>query len=302
MNRLKTKLGKLSFNNPITVASGTFSYEYNQLYDVNQLGAIVTKTITPEPKKGNPTPRLYETECGLLNSIGLQNPGIEHFLKHSIKDYENFSSPLLVSFSASTIDDFCLMIQRLEECDLIKGYEVNVSCPNVANEGLAFGVDDKVIYELTCKLSKLTNKELIIKLSPNVTDIVKIAKAAEEGGATSIALINTMLGMAIDWQNGKSRIKKGVAGYSGLAIKPIALQMVYRVAKQIKIPILAMGGISSYQDCLEFLYAGASMLAIGTTQFYQGDLPMKIINDLNKHFEDNDQVLNDIIGKVWGIE
>lgn len=302
MNRLKTSLGRLTFENPVTVASGTFSYEYNQLYDVNQLGALVTKTITPEPKKGNPTPRLFETEYGLLNSIGLQNPGIDYFLKHSIKDYEQFTSPLIVSFSASTVDEFCDMMNKLEESDIIKGYEVNVSCPNVANEGIAFGVDAQIVYDLTSKLAKLTSKELIIKLSPNVTDIVKIAKAAEDAGATSIALINTMLGMAIDWKNGQSRIKRGVAGYSGIAIKPIALQMVYRVAKQIKIPILAMGGISNYQDCLEFLYAGASMLAIGTTQFYQPDTPIKIINDLNRHFEENNLTINDVIGKVWGIE
>ncbi len=301
MNRLESRLGKLTFKNPITVASGTFGYEYSQLYDISQLGAIVTKTITPEPKQGNPVPRLYETECGLLNSIGLQNPGVDTFIRSNVKEYDAVDTPLIVSFSAGTIDEFCEMLVKLETVDRISGYEVNVSCPNVENEGLAFGVDAKIVNNLTSRLSKLTQKELIIKLSPNVTDIVSIAKAAEEGGASSVALINTLLGMAIDWKSGQSMIKRGIAGYSGPAIKPVALQMVYRVAKAIKIPILAMGGIQDYRDCLEFLYAGASMLAVGTAQFSQADLPLQIINDLNAHFEENNQTIDSIKGKVWGI-
>jgi len=226
MNRLESRLGKLTFKNPITVASGTFGYEYSQLYDISQLGAIVTKTITPEPKQGNPVPRLYETECGLLNSIGLQNPGVDTFIRSNVKEYDAIDTPLIVSFSAGTIDEFCEMLVKLETVDRISGYEVNVSCPNVENEGLAFGVDAKIVNNLTSRLSKLTQKELIIKLSPNVTDIVSIAKAAEEGGASSVALINTLLGMAIDWKSGQSMIKRGIAGYSGPAIKPVALQMV----------------------------------------------------------------------------
>ncbi|HPY96391.1 MAG TPA: dihydroorotate dehydrogenase [Candidatus Cloacimonadota bacterium] len=301
MNRLKTSLGKLSFNNPITVASGTFGIDYQQFYNLNLLGAIVTKTITPELKKGNPTPRVYETECGMLNSIGLQNPGIDEFIKTTVQDYKHFTNPLIVSFSASTIDEFCEMLLKLEAIDFIKGYEVNVSCPNVENEGLAFGVDEKIVYQLTKKLSELTKKELIIKLSPNVTDIVSIAKAAEEGGASSVALINTLLGMAIDWKTGKSMIRRGVAGYSGVGVKPVALQMVYRVHQAISIPILAMGGIQNYQDCLEFIYAGASMLAIGTSQFSDPTLPITIINDLKDHFDSNKITIDEIKGKVWGI-
>ncbi|MDX9976645.1 MAG: dihydroorotate dehydrogenase [Candidatus Cloacimonadales bacterium] len=302
MNRLATKLGKINFNNPITVASGTFGLECANFYNINKLGAIVTKTITPEEKIGNPTPRIYETECGLLNSIGLQNPGIDEFLKYHVKEYKNFSAPLLVSFSASTIDEFAEMLIKLEKIDFIKGYEVNVSCPNVENEGLAFGIDAKIVYELTKRLSKLTEKELIIKLSPNVTDIVSIAKAAEEGGASSVALINTLLGMAIDWKTGKSMIKRGVAGYSGTAVKPVALQMVYKVYQALSIPILAMGGIQNYKDCLEFIYAGASMLSIGTAQFCDPCLPIKIINDLHNHFTQNNINISDIKGKVWGID
>ena len=175
-NLLTTKLGKLTLNNPITVASGTFSYLYRDFYDMNKLGAIVTKTITPEQKIGNPVPRIYATKHGFLNSIGLQNPGIDTFLKEDIFEYKDLTCPRIISFSASRIVDFITMIEKLEDCDLIEGYEVNVSCPNVENEGMAFGTDASIVYDLTSKLSKKTNRELMIKLSPNVTDITKIAK------------------------------------------------------------------------------------------------------------------------------
>lgn len=297
-NILETKLGKLILKNPITVASGTFSYEYDHYYNVENLGAIITKTITPEPKEGNPLPRLVETKSGLLNSIGLQNPGLEIFLKKEIINYKNFKCPKIISFSASKVSEFVEMLKKLEESDLIDAYEVNVSCPNVENEGLAFGVDAKTVYELTNKLSTITNKELIIKLSPNVTDITSIAKAAEEGGATSVSLINTLLGMSIDWKTGKSHIKKGIAGYSGPAIKPIAVGCVYRVAKAIKIPILAMGGVSCFEDVLEFMYAGASVVAIGTAQFPNPLLPQQMIDKLYNYCFDNNLVISDIIGKV----
>ncbi len=302
MNRLSTKLGKLEMKNPVTVASGTFGLEYSSLYNLDDLGAIVTKTITPEVKKGNPTPRLYETECGMLNSIGLQNSGIDAFLDQSIHNYHFLNTPLIVSFSASSIHEFCIMLKKLENCDKISGYEVNISCPNVENEGIAFGVDPHVVYNLSKELSSITEKELIIKLSPNVTDIVTIAKAAEEGGADSIALINTMLGMAIDWQTGKSMIRKGIAGYSGQAIKPIALQMVYKVCKSVKIPVLAMGGIYNFKDCLEFFYAGASAVAIGTAQFSNPLCPVEIIKELDKFLLEKQLNLKDIIGTVSGIE
>ena len=295
---MQTKLGKLTLKNPILVASGTFSHEYNQFYDISRLGAIITKTITPEPKIGNPPHRLYETEFGLLNSIGLQNPGIDKFLKKDIFEYENFTTPKIISFSGSSISEFETMIEKLEENDLIDGYEVNVSCPNVENEGLAFGTDPKIVYELTQRLAKKTQKELMIKLSPNVTDIAGIAIAAEDGGATSISLINTLLGMAIDYKTGKSFIKKGIAGYSGPAIKPVALGCVYRVANTVKIPILAMGGVSRFEDVIEFIYAGASAVAVGTAQFPNPILPLQIINNLQDYCDKNNLNLNDIKGKV----
>jgi dihydroorotate dehydrogenase (NAD+) catalytic subunit len=291
-------LGKISLKNPILVASGTFSHEYNKFYDINKLGAIITKTITPEPKIGNPPPRLYETRAGLLNSIGLQNPGIDMFLQNEIKHYENISTPLIVSFSASKISEFIEMIEKLEDCDKIAGYEVNVSCPNVDNEGLAFGVDAQIVYELTSRLAKKTNRELMIKLTPNVTNIAQIARAAEDGGATSISLINTLLGMAIDYKTGKSFIQRGIAGYSGIAIKPVAIGCVWRVFNAVKIPIVAMGGVADFTDVIEFIYAGATAVAVGTCQFSNPTLPIDIVSELEKYLTENRLNLSDIKGKV----
>lgn len=301
MSSLKTNLGKLSLKNPVTVASGTFGYEFDEYFNLSHLGAIVTKTITKFPKEGNPTPRLYETQAGMLNSIGLQNPGLDSFIENYLPLYKNYKSPLIVSFSGSTIAEFSEILVALDKQNGISGYEVNISCPNVENEGIAFGVDAKVVYDLTHALSKLTNRELIIKLSPNVTDIISIAKAAEEGGADSLALINTMLGMAIDWKTGRSRIARGVAGYSGPAIKPIALQMVYRVAKNTNIPILAMGGICTWQDAIEFIYAGASAIAIGTQNFVNPLSCMQVLQGLKNYFKKQNCSIDDIKGKVSGI-
>lgn len=299
MNRLQTKLGKLEMTNPVTVASGTFGTEYADFFDLNQLGAYVTKTITKYPKIGNPTPRLYETEAGLLNSIGLQNPGVDVFLAEHLPELKQMLSiPIIVSFSGGTIEEFTSMLIQMEKAEGIAAYEVNISCPNVEKEGIAFGVDALVVYELTRRLRNLTEKELIIKLTPNVTDICSIANAAEDGGADSLALINTVQGMAIDPLTGKSRIKMGLCGYSGPAIKPIALANVYKVAKHSRLPILAMGGICTWQDAMEFFYAGASAIAIGTYNFVNPNAAIDTISGLEQHFEQNDIYLKDVIGKV----
>ncbi len=298
---MTTRLGRIEMKNPVTVASGTFGLNYGDLIDLNRLGALVTKTITMEPRAGNPPPRLYETECGLLNSIGLQNPGLEGFLQHDLPRYREFEPPILVSFSGNSIDQFQRMMEQMEEHDGIAGYEVNVSCPNVEKEGIAFGTDPEVVFELTTALSRITNRELCVKLSPNVTDIVGIAQAAESGGATSIALINTLIGMAIDWRTGQSRIARGGAGYSGRAVKPVAVYQVYRVAQKVKVPILAMGGISDWRDALEFFFAGASAVAIGTRNFVEPSATLEIIDGLHCYLKDKFSGLSDIIGKVRGI-
>ena len=299
MNRLACKLGKLHLSNPVTVASGTFGLEYGQFYDLNLLGAYTSKTITPEPKIGNPNPRLYETEAGLINSIGLQNPGYKHFIKDHLPALRaELLIPLIVSFSGSTMAEFCTVLEALDATGMANAYEVNVSCPNVENEGITFGVDAQTVYELTHELRKRTERELIIKLSPNVTDIAVIARAAEDGGADSLALINTLYGMAIDWRTGKSRIKKGIGGYSGTAIKPVALALTYKVASVVTIPILAMGGINTWQDALEFFYAGASCVALGTANFTNPNAALDCISGLELYLGEKDLCLQDIIGRI----
>jgi dihydroorotate dehydrogenase (NAD+) catalytic subunit len=299
MSRLETQLGKLHLRNPVTVASGTFGLEYGDFFDLNRLGAYVTKTITLHPKIGNPPPRLYETEAGLLNSIGLQNPGVDAFIKENLPELKAvLSIPIIVSFSGGTIEEFSTVLKLLEAAEGIAGYEVNISCPNVEKEGIAFGVDALVVYELIRRLRLLTNRELIVKLTPNVTDIGSIALAAEDGGADSLALINTVQGMAIDPLTGQSRIRTGVCGYSGPALKPIALANVYKVAQQVSLPIVAMGGICTWQDALEFFYAGASAIAVGTYNFVNPKAILEIIEGLSHFLDEKNICLQDLIGKV----
>ena len=296
---LRSKLGRLELKTPLTVASGTFDLENLEFFDPACLGAFVCKTITREPKKGNPPPRLYETEAGLLNSIGLQNPGLDAFIAEKLPVYqETLQMPLIVSVSGSSIHEFAEMIEILEACKGISGYEINISCPNVENEGLAFGVSAEIVYKLVLRLSALTTRELCIKLSPNVSDIAEIAQAAEAGKASSIALINSIYGMAIDYQTGRSRIKKGIAGYTGLGIKPVALALTHKTAQAVKIPILAMGGIYSWQDALEFIWAGASAIAIGTANFINPLAAPELIMGLGEFLLEHNFKISDIKGKV----
>ncbi|HPX57994.1 MAG TPA: dihydroorotate dehydrogenase [Candidatus Cloacimonas acidaminovorans] len=299
LNPLQTSLGRLKVNSPVTVASGTFALENLDFIEQDHLGAYVCKTITRYPKKGNPPPRLYETEAGLLNSIGLQNPGLDKFIAEDLPVLrETLTVPLIVSFSGSSLTEFTQMLECLEKQEGISGYEVNVSCPNVENEGIAFGIDPDVVNKLCALLSPLTEREFIVKLSPNVTDIAVIAKAAEEGGATAISLINTIWGMAIDYCNGKSRIKKGIGGYSGIGIKPLALALTYRAAQAVKIPVIAMGGIYNWQDALEFFWAGASMIALGTANFIDPLAVDKVYEGLSSFCLEKQLNLKDIVGKV----
>jgi len=296
---LRTQLGRLEMKTPLSVASGTFDLENLEFFDSACLGAFVCKTITREPKLGNPQPRLYESEAGLINSIGLQNPGLDAFIAEKLPIYrERLHLPLIVSFSGSSIDEFEEMLERLEQCPGINGYEINISCPNVENEGIAFGVSPDIVHSLVLRLSKLTKRELCVKLSPNVTDIAAIAQAAEAGGASSLALINSVWGMAIDHATGKSRIRKGIAGYTGIGIKPIALALTYKTARSVDIPILAMGGIYTWRDALEFIWAGASAISIGTANFVNPLAAPELIMGLGEYLLEHDLKLKDIIGKV----
>ncbi len=302
MNRLKTSLAKIAFKNPVTVASGTFGTEYNNFFDINNLGAVVTKTITKYPKHGNPPPRLVETPSGMINSIGLQNPGLKVFCKDQLPEYTDIldDTPLIISFSGSSTEEFAEIASFLEKQQGIAGYEVNVSCPNVKNEGISFGVDPESVYNVVRLLKKVISpeKELIIKLTPNVTDIAAIAKAAVDGGCDSLALINTLIGMKIDWLSGKPLIGRGFGGLSGPAIMPVALYNVFKVAQAVDVPILAMGGISTYQDVLEFIYAGAHAVAVGTANFMNPMTIIDIVNDLNDHVEENELFIKDLINQV----
>ncbi len=298
-NLLRTKLGRLDLKTPLTVASGTFDLENLEFFDPACLGAFVCKTITRKAKKGNPPPRLFESEAGLINSIGLQNPGLDDFISERLPVYrDKLHLPLIVSFSGSSIDEFVEILENLEACPGICGYEVNISCPNVENQGITFGVCPDIVYELICKLSGITKRELCVKLTPNVSEIAQIATAAEAGGATSLALINSVWGMAIDHQTGKSRIKRGIGGYTGIGIKPIALALTYQAAQAVKIPILSMGGIYNWRDALEFIWAGASAIAIGTANFVNPLAAPELIMGLGKYLLQRDLKISDIVGKV----
>ncbi|MCK4359897.1 MAG: dihydroorotate dehydrogenase [Candidatus Cloacimonetes bacterium] len=298
MADIKIKTGKMIWKNPVTVASGTFGLEFAELFDLSQLGAIATKTITLHPKKGNEPPRLAETEAGLLNSIGLQNPGLENFIKNDLPEYRKIDTNLIVSISADSISQFGEVIQALDRQPGIDGYEINVSCPNVENEGIAFGTNKEVVYNLVSQIRKNTERTIIVKLSPNVTSIEDIAKAAEKGGADVLSLINTVYGMAIDIETRKPKIKNVIAGYSGIGIKPIALQNVYRAAKVVKIPIIGMGGIRNINDALEFIIAGASAIAVGTQNFVNPLASLEIIQGLKKYLDEKKVQYKDLINSV----
>lgn len=298
MSRCEIEFGKMKWKNPVTVASGTFGLEYAELFDLSQLGALTTKTITPLPKAGNEPQRIVETEAGLLNSIGLQNPGLDEFIRSDLPQYRTIDTNLIVSVSASSIQEFVDMAKKLDAQSGIDAYEINVSCPNVENEGIAFGTDPEVVYELTQELRKATERTLIIKLSPNVTSITDIARHAERAGADGLALINTLYGMAIDVNAKKPGLHNIIGGYSGPAIKPIALQHVYKVAQIVRIPILAMGGITCTRDALEFIIAGATAVAVGTYNFVNPLCSLEIIKGIEDYCIDNNIKLKNLIGSI----
>jgi len=298
MHRCEIQFGTMTWKNPVTIASGTFGLEYAELFDLSKLGALTTKTITPLPKAGNEPQRIVETEAGLLNSIGLQNPGLEEFIKIDLQEYRKFDTNLIVSVSSSSIQEFVEMVKKLDTQSGIDAYEINVSCPNVENEGIAFGTDPEVVFELTSQLRKATEKTLIIKLTPNVTSITDIAIRAEKAGADGLALINTLYGMAVDVETKKPKLHNIIGGYSGPAIKPIALQNVYKAAQAVKIPILAMGGISCTEDALEFIIAGASAIAVGTYNFVNPLATLEIIQGLEAYCNEKNVTYQNLIGSL----
>jgi dihydroorotate dehydrogenase (NAD+) catalytic subunit len=287
--KLAVKIGKLRLKNPILVCSGTFGYaeEFQDFIDLKILGAVVTKTITLKPRQGNPSPRTCETPAGMLNSIGLENPGLEMFIHGKLPVLKKIGIPIIVSIaSEGSPREFVTIVSRLDKIKEIQAIELNISCPNIKVTRL-ISQDAKATYDVVRNVRKATNKTLITKLSPNVTDITEIALAAQSAGSDAISLINTLTGMSIDTQTREPKIACVTAGLSGPAIRPVAVRMVWEVYQKIKIPIIGMGGIMDTQSALEFFLAGASAIAIGTANFINHKVTVEVILGLKKYLMQN---------------
>ena len=302
MADLRIKIGSVDFKNPIFVASGTYGYgtEVSKLADINVLGAIVTKSVTRYPREGNPPPRIVETPSGMLNSIGLANIGVEEYIKKMIPLYEEFKTPIIMNIAGSTEDEYCEILEMTEQVSSnITGYEINISCPNVNVGGMEFGVDCDLTEQLTTRLRKLTDRLLIMKLSPNVTDIAAIGVAAEKGGADALSAINTLVGMSINTTNKKSNIYYGYGGLSGPAIKPVGLACVHKIYQAVDIPLIGIGGIISAEDVLEYVLAGSVAVEVGTANYRDPDVGNSIILELDTLLDQNDTgSISELIGNV----
>ena len=302
MSKISTTLGSIKFKNPIFVASGTYGYgnEVSELTDINNLGAVVTKSITRYPREGNPPPRIVETSSGMLNSIGLANIGVERYINKMIPKYNNMDIPIIMNIAGSTEEEYCEVVDLIESISSnIVGYEINISCPNVKVGGMEFGVNCDLTEKLTTKLRKRTERLLIMKLSPNVTDISAIAKSAANGGADAVSAINTLVGMSINVQSMKSNIHYGFAGLSGPAINPIGIASVYKIHQSVKIPIIGIGGIASSNDVLEYIMAGAFAVEIGTANYRDPGVGNNIVSEIEKFLDENNiKSINEIIGSV----
>ena len=298
---LKVNIGGIGMNNPVMTASGTFGFgiEYSQFIDINQLGAIVVKGVTLKPKEGNPTPRIVETPAGMLNSIGLQNPGVDYVINNCVPYFKKLKTKVIVNISGDSTLDYALVAKKLTDAGGISGIEVNISCPNVKRGGMAFGASAKSAFEVTEAVKDATDLPVIVKLSPNVTDIAEIAKAVEAAGADAVSLINTLTGMAIDINARKPVLGNVVGGLSGPAVKPVAVYAVWRVYKAVDIPIIGMGGISSAEDALEFILAGARAVAIGTANFVNPKTAIEVIEGIERYLKSHEiSDINELVGKA----
>lgn len=286
MADLKVSIAGVEFNNPLIAASGTFGFgrEYSEFYPLSTLGGISCKGITLQARPGNPSPRIAETPSGILNAVGLQNPGVDHFVKEDLPWLKEQNTVIIANIAGNSYDDYCKMAEKLSDTavDMI---ELNISCPNVKSGGVQFGTSCESVGAITKAVRKYCKKPLIIKLSPNVTDIVSIAQAAEAEGADAISMINTLTGMRIDINTGRPIIKNNTGGLSGPAVFPVAVRMVYQVAQAVSIPIIGMGGMSTWQDAAEMLIAGAAALQIGTVLFKDPYAPVKINKGLNEFLD-----------------
>lgn len=286
---ISVKLGGFDLRTPLVTASGTYGYgdEYKDLVDFNALGAITVKGVTLHEKKGNPPARVVETPMGMLNAVGLQNEGVDYFLKEKAPRFKELNTPVIANLSASCAEDFLKLTEKINETDTVCALEINVSCPNLSKGGMSYGKDPKAVYSLVSEIKKISKFPIITKLTPNVTDITEIARAAEDAGSDNLCLINTLLGMAIDINTRKPVLANKTGGLSGPAIKPVALAMVWQVCNAVKIPVIGMGGVMDANDALEFLIAGASAVGIGTVNFIDPKAPEKIIAGIKEYMENN---------------
>jgi len=301
MVSLKVNIAGLELKNPIITASGTFGYgkEFEDFIDLSQLGAIIVKSISLKPRQGNKPPRTVETPSGMLNAIGLQNEGVEKFLSEKLPYLEKLNTVIIANIVGESTDEFKELTKILNVQNRIDAFEVNISCPNVKKGGMAFGTSPDLTFEVISAIRNITEKPIIAKLSPNVTDITVIAKSAEDAGADALSLINTIVGMAVDIETKKPILGNITGGLSGPAIKPIGLRMVYQVINKVKIPVIGIGGIMNYKDALEYLLIGAKAVQIGTANFINPRATIEIINGLRKFLEEkNISDINDFIGTL----
>lgn len=298
---LETKLGPLTLKNPVIAASGTFGYgeEYAGIVPLGSLGAIITKGLSLEPRKGNPPPRLAETPSGMLNAIGLENVGLKIFLKEKMPFLRRAQCPVLVNIFGATVEEYAELARKLSEVEGVAGVEINVSCPNLKAGGAIFASETRSVHQVVSKVRRATASFVMVKLSPNVADIVKIARAAEEAGADAVSLINTLTGLAIDVRTRTPVLGNITGGLSGPAIKPIGLRMVWQVAQCLRIPVVGMGGIVSGEDALEYLIAGATAVQVGTAHFIDAKAGMKIVDGIEYYLRVNDiPNLTELIGSL----
>lgn len=301
MARLNVEIGDLKLKNPVTTASGTFGYgtEYKDFIDLGRLGGIFVKGTTAEPRQGNNYPRMAETPSGMLNSVGLQNKGVDYFVEQLYPVIKEYDTNIIVNVSGSTLEDYIICSEKLANLDKMPAIELNISCPNVKEGGMAFGVSCESAARVTRAVREVFPKTLIVKLSPNVTNIADIARAVEAEGADSVSLVNTFLGMAVDIENRKPKLSTVTGGLSGPCIKPIAVRMVWEVFNAVKIPIIGMGGISNWQDAIEFILAGSRAIQVGTYNFIDPTVSVKIVDGINEYLDwHNIESVNDLVGQI----
>ena len=298
---LEIEIAGIKMKNPVMPASGCFAFgrEYAKFYDLSVLGGIAIKAVSVEPREGNWTPRVAETSGGMLNSIGLQNPGLDKVIETELKFLENYDTRIIVNVVGNTVEDYCTVTEKISKISNVDAIELNVSCPNVKN-GIHFGTNEKELEALTKEVKRVSMVPVFVKLSPNVTDIVAMAKAAERGGADGLSLINTLLGMRIDLVSRKPVLARGSGGLSGPAIKPVAIRMIYETSQEVKLPIIGMGGIMNADDVIEFFLAGASAVAVGTANFIDPMICPDIITALpDKLAEMQVGSISELCGLVW---